>query len=280
MTIAVRLWTDRVHLWTRADPCADQRRHAKEMPPDGPSRDRPFDRRALDQRDLPDLVALHLDPDVSRYLGGIWSAEATDAYLAANLAHWDRHGFGLWIWRKPNGAFMSRAGIRPLTMEGVPEIEIAYALARGAWGQGYAGEITERLVEHALERLALPPGPTGKVQASKGLLFGPFAPICAAIPHVDVRRRRGDILSLPFRSRSESSERGCPRRFNRKKETYHGASRILHASALGSWRPLRPPDAPLEPEDGPLHLWFAFEHPHHRPVAVDPAPAPGPGEGA
>jgi RimJ/RimL family protein N-acetyltransferase len=110
----------------------------------------------LDERDLPDLVALHLDPDVSRYLGGIRSAEATRAYLAANLVHWDRHGFGLWIWRTPDGAFVGRAGIRPLTVEGVPEIEIAYALARGAWGQGYAGEITERLVEHALERLALP----------------------------------------------------------------------------------------------------------------------------
>ncbi len=110
----------------------------------------------LDERDLPDLVALHLDPDVSRYLGGIRSAEATRAYLAANLVHWDRCGFGLWIWRMPDGAFVGRAGIRPLTVEGVPEIEIAYALARGAWGQGYAGEITERLVEHALERLALP----------------------------------------------------------------------------------------------------------------------------
>jgi RimJ/RimL family protein N-acetyltransferase len=51
---------------------------------------------------------------------------------------------------------VGRAGIRPLTVEGVPEIEIAYALARDAWGRGYAGEITERLVEHALERLALP----------------------------------------------------------------------------------------------------------------------------
>ncbi|KRA70363.1 acetyltransferase [Caulobacter sp. Root656] len=112
--------------------------------------------RRLDERDLPDLVALHLDPDVSRYLGGIRSAEATKTYLAANLIHWDRHGFGLWIWRTPDGAFVGRAGIRPLTVEGVEEIEIGYALARDAWGRGYAGEITEGLVEHALRRLALP----------------------------------------------------------------------------------------------------------------------------
>jgi len=87
-----------------------------------------------DERDLPDLVALHLDPDVSCYLGGIRSAEATKAYLAANLIHWDRHGFGLWIWRSPDGAFVGRAGIRPLIVGGVQEIEIAYALARDAWG--------------------------------------------------------------------------------------------------------------------------------------------------
>jgi RimJ/RimL family protein N-acetyltransferase len=51
---------------------------------------------------------------------------------------------------------VGRAGIRPLAVEGVPEIEIAYALARDVWGQGYAGEITQALIEHALRRLALP----------------------------------------------------------------------------------------------------------------------------
>ena len=110
----------------------------------------------LDERHLADLVGLHLDPEVSRYLGGMRSAEATRAYLEANLAYWDRHGFGLWIWRSPDGVFVGRAGIRPLAVEGEPEIEIAYALARDAWGRGYAGEITRALVEHGLGRLALP----------------------------------------------------------------------------------------------------------------------------
>lgn len=70
--------------------------------------------------------------------------------------HWDRHGFGLWIWRTLDGAFVGRAGIRPLAVEGVAEIEVAYALTRSAWGQGYAGEITRALVEHGLKRLGLP----------------------------------------------------------------------------------------------------------------------------
>jgi RimJ/RimL family protein N-acetyltransferase len=110
----------------------------------------------LHERHLADLSALHLDPKVSRYLGGTRSPEATKAYLATNLAHWDHHGFGRWAWRTPDGVFVGRAGIRPLMVEGEPEIEVAYALTREAWGRGYASEMTLALVEHALERLELP----------------------------------------------------------------------------------------------------------------------------
>ncbi len=109
----------------------------------------------LDPRHLDELVALHRDAEVSRYLGGTRSAEATRAYLAANLGHWERHGFGLWVWRTPDGAFVGRGGIRPLAVEGAPEIEVAYALARDAWGMGYASEITRALIAHGLERLGL-----------------------------------------------------------------------------------------------------------------------------
>ena len=109
----------------------------------------------LCEGDLPDLVALHQDPEVSHYLGGTRSPEATKAYMATNLGHWDRHGFGLWTWRTPDGVFVGRAGVRPLAVEGVVEIEIAYALTRDAWGRGYASEMTQALVEHTLKRLEL-----------------------------------------------------------------------------------------------------------------------------
>lgn len=99
----------------------------------------------LAPQDLPDLVALHLDEAVSRFLGGVRSADATAAYLETNLRHWDEHGVGLWTLRTPDGAFVGRAGLRRITLEGVEEIEIAYALARGAWGQGYATEIAHAL---------------------------------------------------------------------------------------------------------------------------------------
>jgi RimJ/RimL family protein N-acetyltransferase len=105
---------------------------------------------------LADLVALHLDVEVSRYLGGVRSPETTRTYLQTNMAHWDRHGFGLWALRTPDGAFVGRAGLRHILLQSADEVEVAYTLKRGAWGHGFAGEITEALVEIGLRRLRRP----------------------------------------------------------------------------------------------------------------------------
>ncbi|MBR0819721.1 GNAT family N-acetyltransferase [Bradyrhizobium liaoningense] len=104
---------------------------------------------------LADLVALHLDAQVSRYLGGVRSAEVTKTYLATNMAHWDRHGFGLFVLHK-DGCFAGRAGIRHILVDGVDEIEIAYAFKREFWGRGLASEIATALTEIGLSQLALP----------------------------------------------------------------------------------------------------------------------------
>jgi RimJ/RimL family protein N-acetyltransferase len=84
---------------------------------------------------LAELVALHLDPHVMRYVGGVRSPEATRAYLTANLEHWDRFGFGLWVLRTHDGKFAGRAGIRHVVVEGVPEVEVAFTFQRSytAW---------------------------------------------------------------------------------------------------------------------------------------------------
>ena len=105
---------------------------------------------------LPDLVALHLDPDVSRYLGGVRSPEVTKTYLAVNMAHWDQHGFGLWVLRTKDGAFAGRAGIRHIDVDDIDEIEIAYTFKRELWGQGLASEIAATLTEIGLSQLKLP----------------------------------------------------------------------------------------------------------------------------
>lgn len=101
----------------------------------------------LAPEDLPDLVELHLDAEVSRFLGGVRTPAVTAAYLETGLRHWADHGIGLWALRTPDGAFMGRAGLRHVDLEGVPELEVAYTFVRSAWGQGFATEITRALLE-------------------------------------------------------------------------------------------------------------------------------------
>jgi RimJ/RimL family protein N-acetyltransferase len=105
---------------------------------------------------LADLVALHLDADVSRYLGGVRTPEATKKYLAVAMAHWDRHGFGIWALRTRAGAFAGRAGIRHAGVDGAPECEILYTLKREFWGRGLASEVVTALTAIARSPLDLP----------------------------------------------------------------------------------------------------------------------------
>jgi RimJ/RimL family protein N-acetyltransferase len=101
----------------------------------------------LARQDLPDLVELHLDREVSRFLGGVRTPAATAAYLETNIQHWADHGAGLWTLRTNDGAFVGRAGLRRIDLEGVPELEIAYTFSQRAWGQGFATEIARALVD-------------------------------------------------------------------------------------------------------------------------------------
>lgn|GEM_PF-450080 len=110
----------------------------------------------LDDSHLADLVALHLDPDVSRYLGGIRSPDTTKTYLATNIAHWQKHGFGLWVLKTGTGEFAGRAGVRYVQVDDVEEVEIAYTFKRGMWGRGLATEISAALIRIALFDLKLP----------------------------------------------------------------------------------------------------------------------------
>jgi RimJ/RimL family protein N-acetyltransferase len=110
----------------------------------------------LRENHLADLITLHLDPRVMRHLGGVRSPETTRAYLTANLEHWDRFGFGLWVLRTRDGEFAGRAGIRHMVVEAVFEVGVAYTFQRDLWGKGLATEITETLVDLGFTKWHLP----------------------------------------------------------------------------------------------------------------------------
>ena len=112
--------------------------------------------RRLSAGDFETLCSLHRDSSVMATLGGVRSDERTRVYLDENLAHWDRHGHGLWIFHdRVSGQFVGRGGLRRVTIEGAPEIEVAYALVHTAWGKGFATEIARASVETGFRQLGL-----------------------------------------------------------------------------------------------------------------------------
>jgi len=110
----------------------------------------------LQERALPDLVALHLDEEVMRHLGGVRSPKETAEYLAANVDHWDRHGFGLWVVRLLDGQFAGRVGIRHITIGGIAEVEVSYTFRRSLWCRGLATEALGFLVDFGFNQRRLP----------------------------------------------------------------------------------------------------------------------------
>ena len=110
----------------------------------------------LSPEHYPLLCELHRDPAVMATLGGVRPDDRTRAYLAENLAHWDEHGFGLWIFRERTTlAFVGRGGLRHLILDGQSEVELTYALAREAWGKGFATEIASATLDVAFRQLGL-----------------------------------------------------------------------------------------------------------------------------
>lgn len=99
----------------------------------------------LAPRHLDELRRMHTDPLVMLELGGIRTQAETESYLARNLAHWDEHGFGLWIvYSREGDVPVGRAVLRHLVLDegGPPEVEVGYAFYQPWWGQGLATEVT------------------------------------------------------------------------------------------------------------------------------------------
>ena len=66
-------------------------------------------------------------------------------------------GYGLWTLRdRESGAFVGRGGIQPVTIDGVDEVELGYALRPEWWGRGLATEVSRAALKLAFERLELP----------------------------------------------------------------------------------------------------------------------------
>lgn len=106
--------------------------------------------------DFNDMLGMHGDAQVARALGGV-RTESEIAALVEKLAQqWDTHGFGWWTVRDPaSGRFMGRGGLRQVTIDNAPEVEVGYTLLPEFWNRGFATELARVSVAQGFVRLAL-----------------------------------------------------------------------------------------------------------------------------
>jgi len=103
-----------------------------------------------------EIARMHQDPRAMAMLGGVRDDAKTREYLYRNLAHWDVHGFGLWILRdRASGEMIGRGLLRHLDAEGQDFIETGYAFYPSWWGKGLATEIAQKCVDLGFETLRL-----------------------------------------------------------------------------------------------------------------------------
>ncbi len=106
--------------------------------------------------DLEDLHAIFSDPDVTRYLpsGRPLPKDKTEAALGRYMHQWAQHGFGLWAAvHKQDRRLIGFGGL--MHLDGTPEVEVAYTLAKAFWGQGLATEIAQASIHYGFQVLGL-----------------------------------------------------------------------------------------------------------------------------
>jgi RimJ/RimL family protein N-acetyltransferase len=92
--------------------------------------------------DVAPMTEINADPEVAPWLG-FPDPSRTEERIRAWLDHWQHRGFGLWaVQDKGTGAFIGRLGLvhHDDWNASTHDAEIGWALARSAWGRGYATE--------------------------------------------------------------------------------------------------------------------------------------------
>ena len=112
--------------------------------------------RDLRSDDLPALIDLWTDPEVTRFAGGPRDVGELRRALEEDLADPAAEAYNLWpVEERATGRVVGHCGLLDKDVDGVTEIELAYFMARSSWGNGYATEIACALRNYAFEAMRL-----------------------------------------------------------------------------------------------------------------------------
>ena len=106
--------------------------------------------RPLTDADLDAMHAVWSDPEVMDPVPSkVLDRAESRAKLAEKIGHQDQHGFGKWAMvEKASGTVIGECGLEYL--DGGPDIELGYKLARAHWSRGLALEAARACLEWAL----------------------------------------------------------------------------------------------------------------------------------
>jgi ribosomal-protein-alanine N-acetyltransferase len=98
------------------------------------------------------FAAMNADPRVMEHFPLLLTREESDAFVDRIEAHFDEHGYGLWVLEDDTG-FLGFTGLNWATFDAPfnPSLEVGWRLARHAWGKGYASEAAIESVGRGLE---------------------------------------------------------------------------------------------------------------------------------
>jgi RimJ/RimL family protein N-acetyltransferase len=124
--------------------------------------------------DVEELVRIHADPDITRFMGA-WDRERTLDWLDQVDRNWQEHGYGrVAITDRASGQVLGRTGLMYLPQ--FSETELGWTVRRDQWGHGYATEAARACADWAFRDFEIPyltsliePGNDRSIRVASGL---------------------------------------------------------------------------------------------------------------
>ncbi|HEY7935093.1 MAG TPA: GNAT family N-acetyltransferase [Solirubrobacteraceae bacterium] len=110
--------------------------------------------RPIGLADIDEFLALHSDPEVTRFVGSLDRPQAVGRIELAQR-EWAQRGHGMCtVCERATGRFLGRVGLRYWSQ--FEETEVGWMLHRDAWGHGYATEAARACIDWGFGHLTVP----------------------------------------------------------------------------------------------------------------------------
>lgn len=103
-----------------------------------------------------DWAELESQPELLAIQGTDWDEQRSRERLDYNIEHWERHGFGQWLFfDKDTDQIVGRTGLRKMNVDDADEHEIGYWVHPAYWRRKLGYEMTSAAVKVAEQRTAI-----------------------------------------------------------------------------------------------------------------------------